>query len=108
MGDGKMIHSDESYYIVTHTTEESLLRQLAEECMELGQACMKMIRCENPDDYVKGSKDEIFNNLVEEIADVKNLMAMYQLKQFIFDGEVEQIRRKKMKRWYERLNSLKK
>lgn len=48
--------------------EEYLLRQLTEECCELGKAAMKMVRSRHGETPVR--ETEARENLIEEIADV--------------------------------------
>lgn len=60
-------------YITNTLSEEALLRQLAEESMELAQAALKAIRAypdsSNPTDIDPG---EAYINLLEEVVDVAN------------------------------------
>lgn len=49
--------------------EDYLLRQLAEECCELGQAALKMVRARNGETPVR--ETEAREKLIEELADVQ-------------------------------------
>ena len=55
--------------MVAATGEEYMLRQMAEECCELSQAALKMVRAYNNETPVSVSKAR--QKLVEELADVK-------------------------------------
>ena len=46
------------------------LEQVAEECGELGQACMKLVRAEGNGNPCRMSKDDALDCVVEEIADL--------------------------------------
>jgi NTP pyrophosphatase (non-canonical NTP hydrolase) len=60
-------------YITNTLSEEDLLRQLAEESMELAHAALKAIRAypdsDNPADVAPG---EAYINILEEVVDVAN------------------------------------
>ena len=46
------------------------LEQVAEECGELAQACLKLIRAEGNGNPCRISKDEAMQQVIEEIADL--------------------------------------
>lgn len=46
------------------------LEQVAEECGELAQACLKLIRAEGNGNPCRISKEEAMDKLIEEIADL--------------------------------------
>ena len=48
----------------------AMLEQTAEECIELAHACMKLARYLRGENKVYKTKEEIYSNLSEEIADV--------------------------------------
>ena len=48
----------------------AMLEQTAEECIELAHACMKLARYLRSENKVYKTKEEIYSNLSEEIADV--------------------------------------
>ena len=63
--------------IIKKYGEEYMLRQLAEECCELAQAAMKLVRVWNKETPMR--EDEAREHLVEEIADVRVMAkAVYQ------------------------------
>lgn len=59
----------------------AMLEQTAEECCELGKACLKLARIMRGENKAYISESEAYANLVEEIADVKlcleNLIGPY-------------------------------
>lgn len=82
------------------------LEQLAEECNELGKASLKMarkLRGENPTPL---TKEEIMENLNEEMADVMLCINNLVEAGFISNESIESVMLQKEKRWYERLNEL--
>lgn len=48
----------------------AMLEQTAEECIELSHACLKLARYLRGENKVYKTKEEIYSNLSEEIADV--------------------------------------
>ena len=48
----------------------AMLEQTAEECIELAHACLKLARYLRGENKVYKTKEEIYSNLSEEIADV--------------------------------------
>ena len=48
----------------------AMLEQTAEECIELAHACLKLARYLRGENRVYKTKEEIYSNLSEEIADV--------------------------------------
>ena len=48
----------------------AMLEQTAEECVELSHACLKLARYLRGENKVYKTKEEIYSNLSEEIADV--------------------------------------
>ena len=80
--------------------EETRLIQLAEECSELAQAALKLVRVLHGDTPV--SRDEAVSNLIEEIADVD--VCVFVLSDIAPSKEVcEKIVQKKQ-RWESRIN----
>lgn len=72
--------------IVTKYGEEYMFRQLAEECNELSQAALKLIRAMRRETPMRA--DEAREKLVEEIADVY-VMARAVFDHILFKGEQE-------------------
>ena len=48
----------------------AMLEQTAEECVELAHACLKLARYLRGENKVYKTKEEIYSNLSEEIADI--------------------------------------
>lgn len=52
--------------------KSAMLEQTAEECVELAHACLKLARYYRGENKVYGrSEEEMLNNIIEEMADVK-------------------------------------
>lgn len=84
------------------------LEQLAEECCELGKACMKLIRAEGNGNPCSASFEEAADKVVEEWSDVlvagEYLMEMLQPDcRYDISARVEEIAEGKIKRWQERV-----
>lgn len=82
---------------------EYLLRQLAEECAELAQAALKLIRARRRE--MPMTEEDAWNGLVEEMADVA---CMYNaVFNALLNGEMRQkralLQEEKMERMYMRL-----
>lgn len=69
--------------IIDKYGKEYALRQLAEECNELSQAALKMIRAWNKETPMR--EDEAYERIVEEIADV--LLMIYMVRCELLDEE---------------------
>lgn len=78
-----------------------LLCQLAEECMELGKAALKLRRVQTGTNPTPITEAEAWGNLTEEVADV--LLLLKILKIPTDDSVVEEIQRYKSGRWVGRL-----
>ena len=78
--------------IKQHIPQDELLAQLAEECAELSQAAL------NPTPV---TADEARWNLVEEVADVYNVLGL--LLDAADNAEIYSIIRRKKERWLKRL-----
>ena len=89
--------------IVDKYGKEYALRQLAEECNELSQAALKVIRTWHKETPMR--EDEAFEHLVEEIADV--LLMIYMVRcEILNDADnygVSSTLDEKAKRMYDRL-----
>ena len=72
--------------IIKKYGEEYMLRQLAEECNELSQAALKLIRARRKETPMR--EDEAREHLVEEIADV-HVMAGAVFAHMLFKSEQE-------------------
>lgn len=83
--------------------EEYMLRQLAEEACELGQAALKVVRAMN--DETPMSMGEARENLVEEIADVLLMIVILKggLLTVVENYDIEQEMDRKMDRFVDRI-----
>lgn len=66
------------FEIIEKYGEEYILRQLAEECTELAQAALKLIRSRRKETPMR--EDEAREHLIEEIADV------FVMADFVYNG----------------------
>ena len=82
-------------------TGEELLRQTAEEAVELAQAALKVIRAAKGTTPLDG--EDAVDMLVEEIADVQNCIAVLSERLPGLQDKANKISAEKMKRWKERL-----
>lgn len=82
-------------------TGDELLRQTAEEAVELAQAALKVIRAAKGTTPLDG--EDAMDMLVEEIADVQNCIAVLSERLPGLQDKANKISAEKMKRWKERL-----
>lgn len=83
------------------TTEEEVLRQLAEELCEAAQAALKVIRV--TDHTTPVDRDVAILNLADELGDVHNCLQVIDEKIPEIKVKSLEMCRLKMKRWLERL-----
>ena len=81
--------------------QDVLLAQLAEECAELSQAALKLRRALTGINPTPVTVEEARKNLVEETADVYNVMGL--LLDAADNAEIYSIIRRKKERWLKRL-----
>lgn len=87
--------------IKQHLPQDELLTQLAEECAELSQAALKLRRALTGINPTPVTADEARKNLVEEAADVYNVLGL--LLDAADNAEIYSIIRRKKARWLNRL-----
>lgn len=87
--------------IKQHIPQDELLAQLAEECAELSQAALKLRRALTGINPTPVTADEARWNLVEEVADVYNVLGL--LLDTEDNAEIYSIIRRKKERWLKRL-----
>lgn len=87
--------------IKQHLPQDELLAQLAEECAELSQAALKLRRALTGINHTPVAADEARRNLVEEAADVYNVLGL--LLDAEDNAEIYSIIRRKKERWLKRL-----
>ena len=87
--------------IKQHIPQGELLAQLAEECAELSQAALKLRRALTGINPTPVTAEEARKNLVEEAADVYNVLGL--LLDAADNAEIYSIIRRKKERWLKRL-----
>lgn len=87
--------------IKQHIPQDELLVQLAEECAELSQAALKLRRALTGINPTPVTAEEARKNLVEETADVYNVLGL--LLDAVDNAEIYSIIRRKRERWLKRL-----
>lgn len=87
--------------IKQHLPQDELLAQLAEEAAELSQAALKLRRAMTGYNPTPVTADEARRNLVEEVADVYNVLGL--LLDAEDNAEIYSIIRRKKERWLKRL-----
>lgn len=87
--------------IKQHIPQDELLTQLAEECAELSQAALKLRRALTGINPTPVTAEEARKNLVEEAADVYNVLGL--LLDAADNAEIYEIIRRKKARWLNRL-----
>jgi len=87
--------------IKQHIPQDELLAQLVEECAELSQAALKLRRALTGINPTPVTADEARKNLVEEAADVYNVLGL--LLDAVDNAEIYSIIRRKKERWLKRL-----
>lgn len=87
--------------IKQHLPQDELLTQLAEECAELSQAALKLRRALTGINPTPVTAEESRKNLVEETADVYNVLGL--LLDAEDNAEIYSIIRRKKERWLNRL-----
>lgn len=69
--------------IIDKVGESAILEQLAEECAELAKAALKLSRGMRKENPTPVTVNDAFDNLVEEIGDVRLLL---RVTDFMYDG----------------------
>ncbi len=87
--------------IKQHIPQDELLAQLAEECAELSQAALKLRRALTGINPTPVTAEDARMNLVEETADVYNVLGL--LLDAEDNAEIYEIIRRKKARWVKRL-----
>ena len=88
--------------IKQHIPQDELLTQLAEESAELSQAALKLRRALTGINPTPVTVDEARKSLVEEAADVYNVLGL--LLDAADNAEIYSIIRRKKARWLKRLD----
>ena len=90
-------------FIRQHLSQEELLCQLAEEASELAQAALKLRRTLSTVNPTPVSYGEAFDNLNEEIVDIKLLLKCLRLDGPNDRAEHVHIMQQKAARWVKRI-----
>lgn len=90
--------------IVDQIGVPALLEQMAEECCELAQACLKMARKLRDENPTPKSVEDIRDNLVEEMADVELCRILLEEAEVVGYREPFAVMHEKEERWKKRLN----
>ena len=93
--------TDRDKKIMEYMGEAEMLSQLAEECCELGQAALKLRRILDGRNPTPRTEEEVRPNLVEEYADIQNVMGFLLKMEDVI--EVYTIIQRKKDRWLGRL-----
>lgn len=99
----EMKYSDPVDFIREKLGQEELLAQLAEECVELSKAALKLRRVYSGINPTPVKRSEAFKNLKEEIADVSLCLEVLGMNTPMVMREVHQTMNMKLERWALRL-----
>lgn len=87
--------------IIDKIGEAAILEQLAEECAELTKAALKLSRVMRKENPTPVTVNDAFDNLVEEIGDVRLLL---RVTDFMYDSiDTQEIEKYKLQRWKNRI-----
>lgn len=87
--------------IIDKVGESAILEQLAEECAELAKAALKLSRVMRKENPTPVTVNDAFDNLVEEIGDVRLLL---RVTDFMCDGiPTQDMEEYKLQRWENRI-----
>ena len=92
-------------FIRENLSQEELLTQLAEECSELSKAALKLRRVYNGENPTPIRRDDAFDNVIEEIADVYLCIAVLGLDEPFHQRKICKIMEAKTDRWAQRLKA---
>lgn len=87
--------------IIDKVGESAILEQLAEECAELAKAALKLSRVMRKENPTPVTVNDAFDNLVEEIGDVRLLL---RVTDFMYDSiPTQDAEQYKLQRWKNRI-----
>lgn len=87
--------------IIDKIGESAILEQLAEECAELAKAALKLSRVVRKENPTPVTENDAFDNLVEEIGDVRLLL---RVTDYMYDTiPTQDIEEYKLQRWKNRI-----
>lgn len=103
-GDNVIFVEEERKPISHYISENTMLEQLAEECCELAQVCLKMVRKRKGENPTPLSEEEIAKNLNEEMGDVWLCFQELMFDYGTFSPEsIDSVVVLKKERWLDRL-----
>ena len=85
-------------------TIPALLEHVAEECVELAQACLKLARYLRGENPTGMAEDALVERLLEEIGDVLNMLNVLKDKGVWSNKRIAGYMAEKMDRWQKRLS----
>lgn len=94
--------NDAKKYVSEHLTQRAVLEGLAEECCELAQAALKLIRATDGENPTPVSEEECAEKLHEEAGDV---LILLELLNILEDGTTAH--NPKWERWAKRIQEIK-
>ena len=89
--------------ITNKMTEAALYEALAEECVELAHASLKIARIMRAESPTPLEAEKAKQNFIEEVADVRLTLDAVAVKDYNGEIHTEAAQAKKFRRWYERL-----
>lgn len=92
------MQNDAKKYVLGHLTQRAALEGLAEECCELAQAALKLIRATDGENPTPISEEECIEKLHEEARDV---LILLELLNILEDGTTAH--NPKWERWVKRI-----
>lgn len=95
--------TDDIEFIREKLPQEELLAQFAEECAELGKAALKLRRVYDGKNPTPATRSEVYENFLEEIADVYLCVEVLNLNTYDCFRRVGEIMHMKLTRWRSRL-----
>lgn len=99
-----LFDNEREEYILGHIGTPAALEQFAEECCELGQACLKMARKLRGQNPTPKDMKWIEIDLKEEMADVQVCFSVLMYgNNIVSSEELSQIFDSKMDRWVDRI-----
>lgn len=96
------MENDAKKYVSAHLTQRAALEGLAEECCELAQAALKLIRAIDGENPTPVSEEKCIEKLYEEAGDVLMLLEFLSL---VSDGTTAN--NPKWERWAKRIRASK-
>lgn len=97
-----MMEEEKIKFVREKLSAKEMLIQLAEECNELSQACLKLVRNGTRNQSNK-TLNELDSDFMEELADVQLCIQIFP-EYVRSEPELDEIKEYKLNRWVQRLN----